>query len=195
MIISDKISERYRKYIIGIKYKGNLRYILWSSSKEGEDYFAVNERKKIIYSVSINDLKFFLNKNISNQVDPDLLFLWLKNHKSQNSYNIYDLDHILFILNNQNFNLSNCTTDELNELLDFRNLFSDYVYQIDSKKYLKILKSRNQAQFFNYANAHCLWLNDHKNTRLKDTFNHENFTNEFIKCIDFFVSCFILGEI
>lgn len=192
MIISDKISERYRKYIIGIKYTGNLFYILWGTSKEGDDYFAVNEGNKIIYSLSINDLKFFLNKNILNQVDPDLLGLWLKNHKSENSYNIYDLDHIVFMLNNQNFSLLNCTTVELKGLLNFRNLFSDYIYQIDSKKYLKVLKSRNQAHFFNYANAHCLWLNDYKNTKLKNTFNNEKFKIEFIQYIDFFMSSFVL---
>ncbi|MCB0515045.1 MAG: hypothetical protein R2798_09515 [Chitinophagales bacterium] len=186
-IRSDKFSEEYRKYIISIKFNKVKHYTLWwTSMQDDNDYILVSDLNQILYGSSIVALKNYLKDNIKRLPDSENLNLWLEKHSYIRSYTTYDFDLILTLLKKQNFSLANCTKPEICDLLDFRNLFSDYVIQINSQKYLKILDNKVQHIFFDFACAHCLWSNDFENRILLNDFNNVKFKKEFLGNIDFF---------
>ncbi|MBK9960359.1 MAG: hypothetical protein IPP06_03220 [Saprospiraceae bacterium] len=58
-IISDRVSEKYRKFIIEIQYEKNSYFALWGTdmSNPDFDYFVINNTNNIVCSKKISNLK------------------------------------------------------------------------------------------------------------------------------------------
>ncbi|WP_153847054.1 hypothetical protein [Sphingobacterium paramultivorum] len=187
-IRSDKVSEKYRKYINKILLPGNKYcYILWGTDLDNEDfdYLLLNENKEIIAFKKIKDLLSFVKNTTIDIPDARRMKRWGELYKSNRSYSTYDLRFLLEILI-EDYDAEFYVKEKSRalEIIDFYNLFSDYSNQSVNRKMLKLQKNKNLNLFIDYLYMYCFWSKPKETyeQRLRTKVENINF-NELIRIL------------
>ncbi len=127
----DAVSEKYRKYIIGIYHEEKSWYVLWGadlSTKDETDKLWLNQHKEILLFDNIEAIRKVVLSHRYRLFDDNNLMQWAKDHASNQAYASYDLDRIKLVITIRNI-LKNIIPENCMEIVTFVNLFSNYAYQ------------------------------------------------------------------
>lgn len=191
-IYSDKVSEKYRKYIIKVRVKSSKEYyFLWGTNLKNtdNDYLLVDRDNQILGFKTISDLLFFI-KNSSSLLDLDNTKKWAKYYKRMRAYATYDLGKLENILEStksiQSFNKKSIFL-----IIDFYNLFSDFTYQIGDKTMGKIINEKNTRKMIDYGYEHFFWGKNYiQSSKKNDTlngFDYSQFSSNILLMVSEFV--------
>lgn len=158
IIYSDPISEKYRKYVIKVRtaHKSSY-YLLWGTNleNEDEDYLMLDSNNNIIVFSKIKTLIFYV-KQTNDLLDYFNTKKWAEEYRNNRAYTSYDLFSINSFLNEVN-SVEEYEEENAKDLISFISLFSDYAYQLNNSRYLKLYKEDNLEIFRDYLNLRFFW--------------------------------------
>jgi len=148
----NKISEKYRKYLILFRIYNKNYFFVSGQDKNEDDMILLDNKKKILLSKDPTKLFEFLKINADNLFDSTNFSEWVKeiqnltkNQKNQfPSYCIFNFDLLIksFFLN-EPIDYFRIPRKSLKEFVDYINLIGDYAYQTDDKQILRLRKEKN----------------------------------------------------
>jgi len=157
-IFSDEISEVYRKYIIKIKLSDQQSFfLLWGTNLANEDmdYLMLDTHNNIIAFTKIKDmLKFLRQSDLT--IDEQSTKRWAHEYRSNKAYVTYNIGAMLGMINDVE-DFKTCDRELASAIINFRNLFSDYAYQVDRKDLLDIHDEVNLNIFIEWVNVSFFW--------------------------------------
>lgn len=187
---SDEASEQYRKYVVEVILEnGKSVYLLWGTNVNHDDldYLLVNEQLLILAFHRIDEIKNYIDSHEIG-VDPFNTKQWAKCHNADEAYASYNLLRVRKLLDN-GFLLKDLSMEDAMLFVHFFNLFSDYAYQIDSKKFKDKINDQNTRVFYEYAMGYFFWDRsgqEEELTRLAERFDYVKFKANQLKMLSLF---------
>lgn len=163
-----EISEKYRKYLIELDFKDQKLYTVW-----GTDMTDASESDKLL--VFDNKLLCFRRPTQIKQIAPNYIFNynrfqlfdssnfanWLNREELEKPYTTFKI----FLLREYNPELL-LDKENATNLLDTLNLLYDFFEQIQNKKALQILRSKEITDVKEFLNNNYVWLLGQKQNHL-----------------------------
>lgn len=138
----DKVSEKYKKYLIEIKLNGKKKLFVggMDTSKNDDDFLLLDQNLKILVFDSFDQIEKFI-KGQKNLLDEDSFHHWIQEFKSREPYITYDLSNIIRIVK-ESGDINDLKKDELSKIVDLINIIGDYAYQIDFKDLVLLYENK-----------------------------------------------------
>lgn len=189
---TDKISEQFRKYVIELILSESQKvFTLWGTdlSNEDFDYLLLDQKQKILAFPKIQNLLDFLESN-SVTIDNQNTQKWASQFKNSEPYTTYDLIKVENLISEPVLELEVFTKDDLICIVNFYNLFSDYVYQTKIEEGLKLIDDTNKFPFFDLIDDILIWKSDESQRSKPDVGNNqaEVFVKNYKKMLTLFTA-------
>lgn len=185
-------SEEYRKYLVSYII-GNEKFLsVWGTdmSDNEEDKLCIDQKGQILSFRRVEILKDYLIKNKNYLFDIENFMKWLEHVSNLNPYAIYDLD----LLGKECMSLGSFLdfNRELGlQMLDFINLFQDYIYQINSNELKGHAENSQILLVKEYVYTNFFWNSSEEelnfiDNELSKKFNLKLFKKKFLGLIKLF---------
>jgi hypothetical protein len=159
---TDKISEQFRKYVIELILSENQKvFTLWGTdlSNEDFDYLLLDQQQKILAFPKIQNLIDSLKLN-SVTIDNQNTQKWAHQFKNDEAYVTYDLIKVQKLISRLVLDLEIFTKDDVLCIINFYDLFTDYVSQTKIEDGLKLIDDANRFSFFDLIEDILIWKSD-----------------------------------
>ncbi len=181
----NAISEKYKKFIIGIKLNGenNLLVSGMDISNEDKDFVLLDKDDKVLL---FNDFLQIEDYIINTEVLDNTNFQsWVKELKIKEPYISYDIDNILDRIKKV-IDFSELNKDMLSHIVDFINLIGDYAYQINKEDLIVLYENQRIDQFKELFMDGFIWKTKNSHELSLNKITWENFKTAFEKLINLF---------
>ena len=160
---TDPISEKYRKYVLGLTIKDQFFYVLHGSDTttfNGDDKFLVNSNGMILLFQTIPLLINYIRICQFNTFDSSNTLEWADEYKGKIPYSTIDFDRTFQIVNSP-ISLHAISQSDTIHVVDFINTFGDYAYQREKDDPTLLLLHRKEEvrTFFDFAYDNYVWDN------------------------------------
>ncbi len=193
MIVENKVSEDYRKYLISISIFGRNYQTVWGTDLEGDDdKLIIGNNGEIIFSTDFEGLKNYLLSHTELLFDRANFLKWLNESENIEPYATYNFDQIQRLVDQREHFLDIEQKNLLIEVNDILNLIGDFAYQKNDQSLLTILEGKNTLLFKDYVYTEFLWNSSNDQildieAKVRQEFNEELFIQHMKKLYDFFV--------
>jgi len=139
----DKISEKYKKYIVEIKLNREKKLFVsgMNISKDYDDFLLIDIHDKILIFNNLDQIKTFILEN-RDLPDKNNLHKWVREFKSQKPYVTYDIDKIDHIIKTSS-GFKELSADALSQIVDLINIVGDYAYQVNHKELILLFEDKS----------------------------------------------------
>ena len=158
---SDSISEKYRKYVLGMVLNSQLLYGLQGADTTTfnyDDKYLTDEHGAILLFRTISSVVDYIQKDHFLAFDRDNLLGWAQEYRGSLPYSTFNLDRIHSLIKST-ISLHSLSQADTIEILMFINLFGDYAYQREQNDPTLLLLHRHReiSTFFDFAYDNYVW--------------------------------------
>lgn len=195
------LSEKYRKYIVTLKFLNEEYFIIWGTdlNENEQDKLLLDENGKIVTILKEELILYNLMKfgTEINYFDKENFLKWQNELKKFSkifsgnnlSYTKYEIDLLIenFIMNNiVDFKLSQKI---YKEYVDFINLVNDFAIQTNDVRLLKLTREKNIRYLWNFSYDNHLFNNSINNNMCidKKKFDEIKFKKIFFQIMIYFI--------
>lgn len=197
MAASDA-SQKYLKFIIELKFKGSVHYLLWGTDENDsdKDKFLVDYKNRILCFSQIGDLLVYMNNNI------DLLFYventlaWMNEFHLMDKISKFDFNIIYRFIDDRIY-LSECTSVDALNFIDLLNLMGDYINQLGDEKLIDLFYGEDLSLIKDYFYLNFFWSSSESEIeeicdKIKTDFNYFKYQNTLRKIVQTFENALVI---
>jgi len=184
----DKASEKFRKYVIEIKFRGISHFTLWGTDSSGCDRLLLDLKNRLLTFFSISELVQFIKRDRSLPLGFENAQLWAAEYTPSTPYYSYDIDDIKRIISDPNFDPTKPNAGDAFQMINFLNLFGDYAYQTNETKAMSLVENKSIKSFFDLSYNNFFWKSDGKVKSIEPIMDK----NQFVRTYDSMVHHFLM---
>ncbi len=185
----NEISEKYKKYIVGLKLNGEDKLLVsgMDITNEYKDFLLLDKDSKVLLFNDFSQIEeYILNEEL---LDNNNLQSWVKELKNKKPYVSYNIDNILNAIEKAK-DLRELNKDMLSQIVDFINIIGDYAYQINKEDLIVLYEHQLIDQFKELFMNDFIWKLEVSDEAGLNTVPWESFRTAFEKLYNLFKQCF-----